>query len=58
MPYKKAIDLGVNFFDVAPIYGCGHAEEVLGKAIKRSEEQYIYCNKSRTAMDREFRWIQ
>ena len=30
---KKAIDLGVNFFDVAPVYGMGHSEEILGKAI-------------------------
>ncbi|MGB9790355.1 MAG: aldo/keto reductase [Thermotoga caldifontis] len=30
----KALELGVNFFDVAPVYGFGHAEEILGKAIK------------------------
>ena len=28
-----AIDNGVNFFDVADIYGLGHAEEVLGRAL-------------------------
>jgi len=28
-----AIDSGVNFFDVADIYGLGHAEEVLGRAL-------------------------
>ena len=29
-----AIDLGISFFDVAPVYGWGHSEEVLGKALK------------------------
>ncbi len=28
-----AIDRGVNFFDVAPVYGWYHSEEVLGKAL-------------------------
>lgn len=30
----KALESGVNFFDVAPVYGFGHAEEILGKALK------------------------
>ncbi|MEZ9134361.1 aldo/keto reductase [Vibrio sp. 10N.286.52.B1] len=30
----RALDLGVNFFDTAPIYGKGHSEMVLGKALK------------------------
>jgi L-galactose dehydrogenase len=29
----RALDLGVNFFDVAPGYGNGKAEEVLGRAL-------------------------
>lgn len=29
----RAIELGVNFFDVAPGYGAGKAEEVLGEAL-------------------------
>jgi len=29
-----AINRGINFFDVAPVYGWYHAEEVLGKALK------------------------
>lgn len=31
---QTAIDLGINFFDTAPVYGLGHSETVLGKAIK------------------------
>lgn len=30
----RAVELGVNFFDVAPVYGFGHAETVLGRALK------------------------
>ncbi|HEY8541577.1 MAG TPA: aldo/keto reductase [Pseudothermotoga sp.] len=30
----KALENDINFFDVAPVYGFGHAEEILGKAIK------------------------
>lgn len=30
-----AIDLGVNFFDVAPVYGWGVSETILGKALKQ-----------------------
>ena len=29
-----AVDNGINFFDVAPVYGKGHAETVLGQAIQ------------------------
>ena len=29
-----AIDLGINFFDVAPVYGWGVSETILGKALK------------------------
>ncbi|MDO5408083.1 MAG: aldo/keto reductase [Eubacteriales bacterium] len=33
---RAAIDLGINFFDVAPVYGWGHSETVLGKALKEN----------------------
>jgi aryl-alcohol dehydrogenase-like predicted oxidoreductase len=31
---KKAYDLGINFFDTAPVYGFGRSEEIMGKALK------------------------
>ena len=32
---KTAIDLGINFFDTAEMYGDGEAENVLGSALKK-----------------------
>ena len=31
---KKALDLGINFFDTADVYSLGASEEVLGRALK------------------------
>jgi len=40
-----AIDGGVNFFDVAPVYGLGHAEKVLGEAIKNRRDKVVVASK-------------
>ncbi len=31
---KRAVELGVNWIDTAAVYGLGHSEEIVGKAIK------------------------
>ena len=31
---KKAIELGINFFDTANVYSIGRSEEIIGKALK------------------------
>lgn len=36
-----AIDQGINFFDVAPIYGQGHAEKVVGRALRGGKREKI-----------------
>lgn len=38
---RAAIDAGINFFDVAPVYGKGHAETVLGKALQHEKRHEI-----------------
>jgi aryl-alcohol dehydrogenase-like predicted oxidoreductase len=39
---RRALDLGCNFFDTADVYGWGHSEEVLGKALEgRRDEVFI-----------------
>jgi aryl-alcohol dehydrogenase-like predicted oxidoreductase len=38
-----ALDLGVNWIDTAAVYGLGHSEEVVAKALKaRSDRPYIF----------------
>ncbi|MFN6466246.1 MAG: aldo/keto reductase [Nostoc sp. DedVER02] len=40
---NRALDLGVNWIDTAAIYGLGHSEEVVAKALKgRSNRPYIF----------------
>jgi aryl-alcohol dehydrogenase-like predicted oxidoreductase len=41
----RGLDLGVNWIDTAPIYGLGHAEEVVGRAIKGMSERPIIATK-------------
>ena len=38
---RKGVDLGVNYIDTANIYGAGHSEEVVGKAIKGIRDQVV-----------------
>lgn len=42
---KKSLEFGVNFFDVAPVYGYGHAEEVLSKALEGQRDKVIIATK-------------
>src|SRR5438552_6037525 len=39
---KRALELGINWIDTAAVYGLGHSEEVVGKAIKGREKPYIF----------------
>jgi len=43
----RALDLGINFFDVAPSYGSGKAEEVLGLALRGRRDSAIVATKVR-----------
>ncbi|HVU48056.1 MAG TPA: aldo/keto reductase [Terracidiphilus sp.] len=40
---RRALDLGVNWIDTAAVYGLGHSEEVVAKALKgSSHEPYLF----------------
>lgn len=40
-----ALDEGINWIDTAPIYGCGHSEELVGKAIKQTKQKPFIATK-------------
>jgi len=42
---QRAVDLGVNFFDTADIYGRGHSEILLGKALKGIRNKVVIATK-------------
>ena len=47
----RALDLGINFFDVAPAYGNGKAEEALGLALEGRSEDVIIATKVRLSAE-------
>ncbi|MHA2097438.1 MAG: aldo/keto reductase [Candidatus Kariarchaeaceae archaeon] len=49
----KAIDLGINLFDTADIYGLGRSEKVLGTAIKDYRDDIIIATKFGSMFDEE-----
>ncbi len=38
-------DAGVNFIDTAPIYGDGHSEDVIGRALADCRDEWVVCTK-------------
>ena len=47
----KAVEMGVNWIDTAAIYGLGHSEKVVGKAIKELGEKPIVATKCGISWD-------
>ena len=41
----QALDMGCNFFDTADVYGHGHSEELLGRALAGRRDQVIIATK-------------
>ncbi|HEX7153763.1 MAG TPA: aldo/keto reductase [Thermoanaerobaculia bacterium] len=41
----RAIDLGINFFDTAEVYGPFHNEELLGRALRGKRKQVVIATK-------------
>lgn len=41
----RALDLGINIIDTAPVYGFGHSEEVVGQALQGRRDQVIIATK-------------
>ena len=46
-----ALDLGINWIDTAAVYGLGHSEEVIGKALKGMSQKPIIATKCSRKQD-------
>jgi aryl-alcohol dehydrogenase-like predicted oxidoreductase len=47
---RRAVDLGINWVDTAAVYGLGHSEELVARALKglpESERPYVFTKCSR-----------
>jgi aryl-alcohol dehydrogenase-like predicted oxidoreductase len=52
-----ALDAGINFFDTAANYGCGHSERILSQALADRREQVILATKFGYIVDEEKRIV-
>ena len=52
---RRALDLGVTFFDTADAYGTGHSERVLGRALGKRRDEVVIATKWGTLFDEEAR---
>jgi aryl-alcohol dehydrogenase-like predicted oxidoreductase len=41
----EALGRGINWLDTAPVYGLGHSEELVGKALKQTSEKPLIATK-------------
>jgi aryl-alcohol dehydrogenase-like predicted oxidoreductase len=52
---RRALDLGVNWIDTAAVYGLGHAEEIVGKAILGLRDRPLVATKCERCWDKNGR---
>jgi aryl-alcohol dehydrogenase-like predicted oxidoreductase len=52
---RRALEIGVTFFDTADVYGCGRSERVLGRALKGRREEAVVATKFGLLFDEEAR---
>jgi len=54
---RRAVELGVTFFDTADVYGAGHSERVLARALAGLRDQVVIATKFGNGYDEERRQI-
>jgi aryl-alcohol dehydrogenase-like predicted oxidoreductase len=42
---RRAVDLGITFFDTAALYGVGHSERILGRALRERRHEVVIATK-------------
>ncbi|OLZ69360.1 aldo/keto reductase [Streptomyces sp. IMTB 2501] len=53
----RALDLGVSFFDTADVYGTGHSETVLGRALGTRRDDVVLATKWGNVFDPDTRTL-
>lgn len=54
---RRALELGVTFFDTADVYGCGHSEHILGQTLGKQRQQVLIATKFGNQFDEATRMI-
>ena len=54
---RRAQELGITFFDTADVYGAGHSEQVLGRALAGHRDEVVIATKFGYTFDTEQRAI-
>ncbi|MFD7435549.1 aldo/keto reductase [Streptomyces sp. NPDC059861] len=54
---RRALDLGVTFFDTADTYGAGHSERVLGRALGKRRADVVVATKWGNVFDADTRTL-
>ncbi|MET7688382.1 aldo/keto reductase [Streptomyces sp. NPDC005483] len=54
---RRALDLGVTFFDTADTYGAGHSERVLGRALGKRRDDVVLATKWGNVFDEDTRTL-
>jgi aryl-alcohol dehydrogenase-like predicted oxidoreductase len=50
----RSLDLGINFFDTADIYGLGHSEQLLGELLENKKDVIIATKVGNVSRDEQF----
>jgi aryl-alcohol dehydrogenase-like predicted oxidoreductase len=53
----RALELGMNFLDTADVYGRGHNEELVGRALQGRREQAVLATKFGNVRANDGRWL-
>ncbi len=54
---QRAIDLGITFFDTANVYGAGHSERVLARALAGRRAEVVIATKFNALFDESTRQV-
>lgn len=53
----RAIELGMNFLDTADVYGLGHNEQLVGRAIRDRRDHVVLATKFGNVRDEQGNWV-